>query len=116
MLIILKKDSLSELLKTERIVQNSSHSLIRAIADIRKNRLAIDASVDGSYSSLAEFLINEGSNVDDLYDLTISDDGRIFFACKPQTDENVKDTIQHVVDTWLIFDKKTLDQTKEMPN
>ena len=48
----------------------------------------------------------EGSSLDDIYDLAITTDGKIFFACQPDDGKDVCNAIQAVVDTWLIFEKK----------
>ena len=79
------------------------------VADTKKNRLAITGKRNKNHNDLANYLVaEEGSSLDDIYDLAISTDGKIFFACRPDLPDDGKDVrnaIQTVVDTWLIFDK-----------
>lgn len=86
-----------------------TQGLIPAVADIKKNRLAITGKRNKNHNDLANYLVaEEGSSLDDIYDLAISTDGKIFFACRPDLPDDGKDVrnaIQTVVDTWLIFDK-----------
>lgn len=109
MLIICKKYPLSGLLASEG-TKDVTQGLIRAVADIKKNRLAISGKPRESYEDLANYLVaKEGSNLDDIYDLAVATDGKIFFACRPDLPDDGKDVrnaIQAVVDAWLIFDKK----------
>ena len=109
MLIICKKYPLSGLLASEG-TKDVTQGLIPAVADIKKNRLAITGKRNKNHNDLANYLVaEEGSSLDDIYDLAISTDGKIFFACRPDLPDDGKDVrnaIQAVVDTWLIFDKK----------
>lgn len=121
MLIICKKYPLPGLLASEG-TKDVTQGLIPAVADIKKNRLAITGKRSENHNDLANYLVaEEGSSLDDIYDLAISTDGKIiyivkaistdgkiFFACRPDLPDDGKDVrnaIQTVVDTWLIFDK-----------
>lgn len=109
MLIICKKYPLAGLLASEG-TKDVTQGLIPAVADIKKNRLAITGKRSENHNDLANYLVaEEGSNLDDIYDLAVATDGKIFFACRPDLPDDGKDVrnaIQAVVDTWLIFDKK----------
>ena len=106
MLIICKKYPLPGLLASEG-TKDVTQGLIPAVADIKKNRLAISGKPRESYEDLANYLAaEEGSSLDDIYDLAITTDGKIFFACQPDDGKDVCNAIQAVVDTWLIFDNK----------
>lgn len=112
MLIICKKYPLYGLLASEG-TKDVTQGLIPAVADIKKNRLAITgkrSERSENHNDLANYLVaEEGSNLDDIYDLAVATDGKIFFACRPDLPDDGKDVrnaIQAVVDTWLIFDKK----------
>ena len=76
----------------------------------QKNRLAITGKRSENHNDLANYLVaEEGSNLDDIYDLAVTTDGKIFFACRPDLPDDGKDVrnaIQAVVDAWLIFDKR----------
>lgn len=108
MLIICKKYPLPGLLASEG-TKDVTQGLIPAVADIKKNRLAITGKRSENHNDLANYLVaEEGSNLDDIYDLAVATDGKIFFACRPDLPDDGKDVrnaIQTVVDTWLIFDK-----------
>ena len=109
MLIICKKYPLSGLLSSEG-TKDVTQGLIPAVADIKKNRLAITGKRNKNHNDLANYLVaEEGSNLDDIYDLAVTTDGKIFFACRPDLPDDGKDVrnaIQAVVDAWLIFDKR----------
>lgn len=81
-----------------------------AVAGYQKNRLAITGKRSENHNDLANYLVaEEGSNLDDIYDLAVTTDGKIFFACRPDLPDDGKDVrnaIQAVVDAWLIFDKR----------
>ena len=76
----------------------------------QKNRLAITGKRSENHNDLANYLVaEEGSNLDDIYDLAVATDGKIFFACRPDLPDDGKDVrnaIQAVVDAWLIFDNR----------
>lgn len=76
----------------------------------QKNRLAITGKRSENHNDLANYLVaEEGSNLDDIYDLAVTTDGKIFFACRPDLPDDGKDVrnaIQAVVDAWLIFDNR----------
>ena len=106
MLIICKKYPLAGLLASEG-TKDVTQGLIPAVADIKKNRLAITGKRSENHTDLANYLVaEEGSSLDDIYDLAITTDGKIFFACQPDDGKDVCTANQAVVDTWLIFDKK----------
>lgn len=106
MLIICKKYPLAGLLASEG-TKDVTQGLIPAVADIKKNRLAITGKRSQNHNDLANYLVaEEGSSLDDIYDLAITTDGKIFFACQPDDGKDVCNAIQAVVDTWLIFEKK----------
>ena len=106
MLIICKKYPLAGLLASEG-TKDVTQGLIPAVADIKKNRLAITGKRSENHNDLANYLVaEEGSSLDDIYDLAITTDGKIFFACQPDDGKDVCNAIQTVVDTWLIFEKK----------
>ena len=80
MLIICKKYPLLGLLASEG-TKDVTQGLIPAVADIKKNRLAITGKRS---DDLANYLVaEEGSSLDDIYDLAVATDGKIFFACRP---------------------------------
>lgn len=108
MLIICKKYPFSGLLASEGL-KDVTQGLIPAVADISKNRLAISGKSCESYDDLAKYLVaEEGSSLDDIYDLAVATDGKIFIECRrnqPDDGKDVRNAILAVVDTWLIFDK-----------
>lgn len=80
MLIICKKYPLAGLLASEG-TKDVTQGLIPAVADIKKNRLAITGKRSENHNDLANYLVaEEGSSLDDIYDLAITTDGKIFFA------------------------------------
>ena len=83
MLIICKKYPLSSLLASER-TKDITQGLIPAVADIKKNRLAITGKRSENHNDLANYLVaEEGSSLDDIYDLAVATDGKIFFRVSP---------------------------------
>lgn len=58
----------------------------------QKNRLAITGKRSENHNDLANYLVaEEGSNLDDIYDLAVTTDGKIFFACRPDLPDDGKD-------------------------
>ena len=50
-----------------------TQGLIPAVADIKKNRLAITGKRSENHNDLANYLVaEEGSNLDDIYDLAVA--------------------------------------------
>lgn len=83
MLIICKKYPLAGLLASEG-TKDVIQGLIPAVADTKKNRLAITGKRSENHNDLANYLVaEEGSSLDDIYDLAISTDGKIFFRVSP---------------------------------
>ena len=78
MLIICKNIPLPSLLASEG-TKDVTQGLIPAVADIKKNRLAITGKRSENHNDLANYLVaEEGSSLDDIYDLAITTDGKIF--------------------------------------
>ena len=106
MLIIEKKDALSELLKSENTVESTNSGYIRAVADIRRRKIALN-SLD--FPSLAKLLVDDGSDEADLYDLAITTYGKVFFSKSSQKQKEVNSftarIIQQIVSSLLIFDQ-----------
>ena len=105
MLIIEKKNALSELLKSENTVESTKSGYIRAVADIRRRKIALN-SLD--FPSLAKLLVDDGSDEADLYDLAITTHGKVFFTKGLQKQKEVNSftakIIQQTVNLLLIFD------------
>lgn len=105
MLIIEKKNTLSELLKSETAIESTKSGYIRAVADLRRRKIAIN-SLD--FPSLAKVLVDDGSDEADLYDLAITTHGKVFFTKSSTKQREVNSftarIVQNIVNSLLIFD------------
>ena len=105
MLIVEEKHALSELLRLEAPATCTKTGYIRAVVDVRRKKIILNAM---DFPSLTSCLVYDGSDMADLYDLAITTSGKVFFTRNSDSQQEVTlsfaKIIQLIISSLLNFD------------